>query len=132
MIKASELRIGNCVHKIDAVSDGKEIKYSNRLHFISAYDIYHIVEDGDPTNHPIPLSVEWMAKLGSEWNPEDKAYGIQVGNTLYLELDTDFKCAITPETWRGSLITIWGEVKYLHQLQNLYHALTGEELKIKP
>lgn len=130
MLKASELRIGNCVHKIDAVSDGTEIKYSNRLHIISACDIYHIAEDGDPTNHPISLTVEWMAKLGLAWNATDKRYYIQIGNTLYLEFDVDFDCFIAPESWAGSCP--WSNIKNVHQLQNLYFALTGEELKIKP
>lgn len=129
MINPKELRIGNCVYKIDARSDGSGITYSNRLHIISASDIYHIVEDGDPTNHPIPLTVEWMAKLGFEWNAIDKRYYIQVVNMLYLEFDIDFDCFITPESWAGSCP--WNNIKHVHQLQNLYFSLTGEELVIK-
>ena len=71
-----------------------------------------------------------MAKCGFNWNAENKVYYIQVGNTLYLELDTDFNCSVVPETWRGQSLTIWGDLKHLHNLQNIYYTLSGEELKI--
>lgn len=129
MINPKELRIGNYVHKIDAVSRDSKIEYSNRLYQISHYDIYHIVEDGDPTNHPIPLTVDWMAKLGFDWNAREKRYYIQIGDTFYLEYDTDFDYYLTPESWAGSCP--WNPAKHVHQLQNLYFALTGEELTIK-
>lgn len=86
--------------------------------------------DGDLEEFdPILLTVQWMARLGFEWNATDERYYIQIGNTLYLEFDTDFDCFITPESWGGSCP--WSAIKHVHQPQNLYFALTGEELAIK-
>ena len=129
MINPKELRIGNYVHKKDARYDDNVATFSYRLHIIDHHDIYSIVENGDPTNHPIPLTVEWMAKLGFDWRADDKRYYIQVGNTLYLEFDTDFDCFIAPESWAGSCP--WNTAKHVHQLQNLFYSLTDDELTIK-
>lgn len=131
MVNPKELRIGNYVHKIDAVVRDGIIQYSKRLYEISHNDIYHIVEDSDPTNHPIPLTTEWMAKCGFDWNPEEQVYFKQIGNTAYIEYDVDFNCSVVPETWRGQPLHMWGDNKYLHKLQNIYLDLTGEELEIK-
>jgi len=71
-------------------------------------------------HHPIPLTEEWLLKFGFEklegW---DDMYYFQIGdfqiheyNVSGYEFD-DF------------------DIKNVHQLQNLYFALTGEELTIK-
>lgn len=119
MIKYNEVRIGNLVD-----NQGKP-------HTICAGN-FLMVDLGTKELlgiQPIPLTVEWMAKLGFDWNPQDKRYYVQIGNTLYLEYDTDFDCFIAPESWAGSCP--WNTVKHVHQLQNLYFALTGDELTIK-
>jgi hypothetical protein len=81
---------------------------------------------------PIPLTVECIARCGFDWNPEDKVYSRQVGNTVYIEYDVDFNCSVVPETWRGHPLHLWGDNTYLHKLQNLYFDMTGEEIEIKP
>jgi len=67
----------------------------------------------------IPLSEEWLLKLG-------------------FEKENDFKHPNAPMYFinvRGKLTCFLhnlshGNIKYVHQLQNLYFALTGEELTI--
>lgn len=124
MINPKELRIGNYVHKIDAAIYDSKIEYSNRLHVISHNDIYHIVEDGDPTNHPIPLTPEWMEQCGFNIRPGNRFYIFHNERVLF-------------EYWLhdGSVVIegafFGGKIQHLHQLQNLYFALTGEELTIK-
>jgi hypothetical protein len=133
MINPNELRIGNIVWEsssftpgpadfeeifVGAINDIDKVVYDNQNNIYS-YDYLY----------PIPLTVEWMMRLGFEWNATDKRYYIQIGNTLYLEYDTDFDCFIAPESWAGSCP--WNIVKHVHQVQNLYFALTGEELNIK-
>ena len=59
---------------------------------------------------PIPLTEEWLVKLKMEHNES-----LTKGNGTY------WFTLITPHT----------PITYVHQLQNLYHALTGEELTIK-
>jgi hypothetical protein len=131
MINKNELRYGNLVYTWDTdyeygpgnqfLQQVEEVR-KNVVEFKTSHAAYYEIE-------PIPLTVEWMAKLGFEWNATDKRYYIQIGNILYLEFDTDFDCFIAPESWAGSCP--WNNVKHVHQLQNLYFNLTGNELEIK-
>ena len=57
---------------------------------------------------PIPLSEEWVKRFGL--NQSNLVGGIYTDGDLYITVDMP---------------------KYVHQLQNLYFALTGEELTIK-
>lgn len=124
MINPKELRLGNAVFKKDALINGAEMQIKERLHFITANDIYHIVEDGDPTNHPIPLTPEWLERMG------------------YVKDSTDKKWYKSPHDlppvycWRMGDYGMEGlplsakSFQYVHQLQNLYFVLIGEELTI--
>ena len=73
---------------------------------------------------PIPLTEEWLLKFGLIYNDEN--YWELVGAHISLEWDGmkdwDILCM---DEWLMSL-------KYVHQLQNLYFALTGSELSIQP
>lgn len=146
MIKASELRIGNFIYDdegiISKVVGFKPFEHSVRCDEKEGCDLIIITyaQDGQVRGpydldlnliEPIPLTPDWMAKWGFDWHPEEQVYCIQVGNTVYLEYDVDFNCAIVPETWRGSSLHVWGDNKHLHKLQNIYFDHTGEELKIK-
>lgn len=73
---------------------------------------------------PIPLSEEWLIKFGFE---SEKVYEVVFEYTI------DKKHRIQTD---GEMYILMGykdgiEIKYVHQLQNLYFALTGEELTIK-
>jgi hypothetical protein len=124
MIEANELRIGNCVYKKDAFYYEKGHEIKERLHYVTASDIYHIVEDGDPTNHPIILTPEWLETCG--WRIVDQGSGPY----YWLEKQCWFHIHVSSD---GSLYANFNNnaisIQYLHQLQNLYFALTGEELK---
>ena len=73
---------------------------------------------------PIPLTEEWLLKLGfkkTEWD-NFNSYRLMIGNNDYtIVLYSDGNCEV------GDIITC--KIEYVHQLQNLYFALTGEELK---
>ena len=74
---------------------------------------------------PIPLSQKWLEKFGFELDIEDDGYQKR-----------KYKVSVSDE---GCLFFInigyypeeIAEFKYVHQLQNLYFALTGEELTYK-
>jgi len=77
-----------------------------------------------PFCEPIPLTEDWLLRFG--W----KRYGIFT-NQLYitngiitLVSSKDFCIDMEIE---GQLLPI-NHIKYIHQLQNLYYALTGAEL----
>ena len=115
-MKASELRLGNLF--IEEYS-GKIIEVigleKNRITFSGLFlDKWQA--------KPIPLTEEWFLKLGFETDNIEWWNGII---TIGIYEDGLFYCP-TGQTYirRGK------EIQYLHQLQNLYFALIGEELII--
>ena len=104
-MKASELRIGNLIHNKQG-----NIVYVNTNHLTLL--LYGIENEFKP----IQLTEEWLLKLGAK---KDK-----IDNTYYLsELEI-----MLPNFFRYKT-SIISRIDYVHQLQNLYFALTGEELK---
>jgi hypothetical protein len=108
---AKELRIGNCV---------KEIKH-NFNGVVRASD-YHFeaIEDNEIDLFPIPLTEEWLLKFGFE---------------KFITKDIYPTFALNDFNWNDGILYIVGysfinHIKYVHQLQNLYFALTNEELTI--
>lgn len=71
---------------------------------------------------PIELSEEWLVKVGASKSFENWQYTIPVGAiTLHFRCNTE---------WYSELggIYLGSKIRYVHQLQNLYYALTGNEL----
>ena len=98
-----ELRIGNWVYfKLD--DEYIQFDYS-MLEWDNANDI-----------HAIPLTEEWLVKFGFVDNCKN-GYEIVNHNPGYYFLDNE-----------GGFINDC-PILYVHQLQNLYFALTGEELE---
>jgi hypothetical protein len=75
--------------------------------------------------NPIPLTEEWLNKFGWEWSIFHQAFHKE-GFSL------DLTCLIdglyTMSTFKKGL-TIVAAIDSVHQLQNIYFALTGVELK---
>ena len=116
-MKANELRIGNWVFDNDQLEE-----------FTIESDTLFDESDGDCMEKhikPIPLTEEWLVKFGAEKVNEISEYfdgEDMYSYELYLdgaECLFDRKCNCQP----------YEHIKYVHQLQNLYFALTGEELK---
>lgn len=79
---------------------------------------------------PIPLTEEWLVKFGFE-KPAETWYlnGFGVWQTLCGNKDgTEFIGFFYELRDRG---IVDKHIEHVHQLQNLYFALTGEELTIK-
>jgi hypothetical protein len=72
---------------------------------------------------PIPLTEEWLLKFGFERRP----WGLIINGLLFRDNIKNPCEVLTLEIGNGFRT----EVKYVHQLQNLYFSLTGEELIIK-
>lgn len=107
-MNAIELRIGNLVF----VSD------DDHAAPIQAGGI-NAMEHGQFKPRPIPLTEEWLLKLGFRRSTDNDC--VFSNGTLAVFFDkTDSFCEL-----KGA------KPKYVHQLQNLYFALTGEELTIK-
>ncbi|WP_183560650.1 hypothetical protein [Mucilaginibacter sp. SP1R1] len=79
----------------------------------------------------IEISDEWLIKFGFEkWlldsNENCSYYKLGVLNLMISDSGHSYGCSFEPEN-NNSWFT---EVQYVHQLQNLYFALTGEELEV--
>ncbi len=78
---------------------------------------------------PIPLTEEWLVKLGFEetYKSQHTQRFDLISNTKF-GYNKNLKTDIYYIRWIGEDFI---HIKYVHQLQNLYFALTGEELIIK-
>ena len=124
-MKANELRIGNLVNST----------LLNECRKIDAWAL-SVIEQGNYQNshnttitvfEPIPLTEEWLLKFGFSKSPFDKT-SLQYKKDIYSLIGNE-------ENWFclsvGNFVHTKVRIQYLHQLQNLYFALTGEELTIK-
>ena len=112
-MKAQDLRLGNLFNekhsgqliKVIGLTD-KEITFDGKFPYKWQYE-------------PIALTEEWLIKLGFDNGTLEHS---QVGF-----IDDDFINGEMTFMFNKDWIT---KVKYVHQLQNIYHALTGEELQL--
>ena len=105
-MKAEELRIGNWVF-----NKAHERKQLNEIYTdCSIYD-------------PIPLTEEWLLRFGFKCFDIDEIGTYKKGVfVLVPNAKTHFTC-----TYSGRMLRF---ITCVHQLQNLYFALTGQELTI--
>jgi hypothetical protein len=107
-MKANELRIGNLV------------EYGNDIEQITIHHLFGVMHGDDVK--PIPLTEEWLFKFWFRYND-----GLFIKENLVVFI-YDGYCKVV----FGSLTFVDGvKIKHVHQLQNLYFALTGEELTLK-
>ena len=119
-MEAKELRIGNYVYHANIVNDDVSI-----IEVTLDVIIYMVLGGSLNKYKPIPLTEEWLLKFGFKKG--------QIQLTTY----TNGKLSITLKTneyvngrtYFNSWCILEKQIQYVHQLQNLYFALTGEELK---
>ena len=126
-MKANELRIGNWVKLKDSDPiENYQISqiYERGVNSGSVGMLYDIIE-------PIPLTEEWLEQFGFDKDGfkqcEFTNWGIKVKKDQH---------AISEHNWIvfHGFMNQFSEIaslKHVHHLQNLYFALTGEELEIK-
>ena len=116
-LSATELRIGNLVtdkwsvgkYPFKIVSIGKNI-----CHYFGNQEFSAKYEDLEP----IPLTEEWLLKFGLLKTREGS---FLLGSYELIKYENSYR-VLLPKN--GILSTI----KFVHELQNFYFALTGEEL----
>ena len=118
-MKASELRIGNLVNarKTNHTWD-QTCLITGLTHkgIYVKYDNGHII----PINiEPILLTEEWLLSMGFISNPYQDRY-----ENVVIHVECNKTRGVT-ELWIDKM----PHIKYLHELQNLYFALTGKELE---
>ena len=131
MIKANDFRVGNFVNEY--YYNSIVGKYESSLIKVNAVYKTHIVCQDDCAYgfsdiSPIPLTEDILLKCGFESHY----------STFYLA-NSDFDISYNDELENGISICVgdycprgrcFEHIKFLHQLQNLYFALTGTELEI--
>lgn len=149
-IRKNELRIGNWV-----LHEPKNARVETE---VDAHDLENLQFYHDKYGHeyePIPLTESWMVKFGFDTYDSEIDYiewgkliscdfQIQAINTWYDAEDSDdngdvFRIISDGFYERDKLyfaydlgsLNVRRRIKYVHQLQNLYFALTGEELTVK-
>jgi hypothetical protein len=128
-MKNTELRIGNLIN------------YEQTTHIIETLNQEYCTSkwiDDDICNpyvhnydniEPIPLTEEWLIKIGSTKHESAPCKWYQLRNS-YIEIQYYVDKSNGKSGW--VLFDKETEMKamiYVHQLQNLYFALTNEELK---
>ena len=143
-MKVEELRIGNLVFVNDQVCNPelegvtmivKEI-YKDRLvcdYMLVVSDIInrktHNVSIGDIK--PIPLTEEVLLKCGFEIKPDSSLPTFVYSGRLDLQVEFmlgEYSFRIEVENRHTTFVRV---IKYLHELQNLYFSITGEELEVE-
>ena len=138
MIKPEELRLGNIFHaEDDFLHMGCDVK----ILAITELDVEWISlgksnvgykqRDNIIDLEPIVINEEWLLKAGFEsWRRDGNYWEFwRAKNNFYIEQWIKDEQV---DGWEEKGCLYWGEgyvkIKYFHQLQNLYYALTGREL----
>jgi hypothetical protein len=126
-MKAAELRIGNWIH-LSSLTDGTEVDLQCGL--------FHLGELNSIKYYykPIPLTEEWIKRFEIELREDDNTH--MAGKVRY-EINTHspynyFYVIDSIANDMGDYVHVEIKIEYVHQLQNLYFSLTGEELTYKP
>jgi hypothetical protein len=116
-MKANELRIGNLVLSKGVPVQIEEIMWETVRHCFGEFPIDYV--------EPIPLTEEWLLKFGFEIKLDNFNWNAGIG----INEIGDFKLALRhTDNFGWFYKSRCTPIKYVHQLQNLYFALTGEEL----
>lgn len=117
-MQANELRIGNWVLR----KNNNEHQIQTRVNIT----YFNLVFEYPNDYTPIPLTPEILEKwCGFENDDNDFLIGISERTNLHINL---IKKRTLLESYDGIIALC--NISYLHQLQNLYFALKGEELPV--
>lgn len=123
MLKANELRIGN-YHYYHIVDEMDERKEFDEISQIDGQDIVYLENNpDDPDYKPVPLTEEWLLRSGCEKNDEGF-----ICDRFVLTWNAVYKFWYVRENQLGAYLT---KLEYVHEWQNFYFVLQGEELTLK-
>lgn len=132
---ANEIRIGNLVDLGNRIAKVIEINHLACV-VVDLEETQDTIEDYDRTK-PIPLTEEWLNKSDLKkrgtrdiWDQGNFVIYYQRHNDAYSQLCQGKFYFGTIDVTKNFALTFY-EIKHLHQLQNLYFALAGEELTFK-
>jgi hypothetical protein len=130
-MEARELRIGNLLTCESGIREVCRIDVDG---CVTSQVGEAMKYDGRPTTlEPIPLTEEWLERFGLKSHDLDSIKNPYLENVVGKYRGEDkFEFVISSgDDYYGGWSYNTIEIKYFHQLQNLYFALTGEELELK-
>lgn len=119
-----ELRVGNLI-EINGPFDAEDWRW-----FEATTITIKRVKLNRERYRPIPLTAEWLERLGFEGNIND-GYALNGVELDYLTTEDNFQFEYGIPNAKRGVAWILVDIKYVHQLQNLFYCLTGEELTVK-
>lgn len=144
MIAANELRIGNLVYEYDAKDKAQPspmivVGISNELLQIRSIDTHFIWDSKPKLLTPIPITSEWVKRLGFELDPDEdrfegdvyEKYSLGICDIYFDDKDSDCpRIYFDGNLKTGDLDSVDFEsrIKYVHEAQNLFFYITGTEL----
>ncbi len=124
-MKANELRISNLVSTEGEILTVKSV--SKTVASFEGKDYWILLKDCEP----IQLTEDWLIRFGFEKllpNIEDEIKDELRTVIIFRKIPLTYN---TSNGWWMNSSKIKIQLDYVHQLQNLYFALTGTELTIK-
>ena len=120
IMKSNELRIGNYVMFNNFIQPEKTVIVDGR--FLLPFN----KTDSEINNYyqPIPLTEDWLIKLDFEKSSE---YWIKSNSSFFFGITTNGELMFLFD----DALTCPANIRYVHQLQNVFFALTGNELTNK-
>ena len=129
-LKETELRLGNYVDlygEIDQIKSINENENGGYCKFKNNPYQYYLVHQNKALIKPIPITEDILLKLGFEKGFH--RYGLEnCGLKCHKSLKENYW--IVSQGF-GMQFTELTEIQYIHQLQNLFFSLCGEELSFK-
>lgn len=134
-LKANELRIGNLINVLNPNTDVWNIEATKgkTIMILQEKKGHHLLINN---LKPIPLTEEWLLKFGfEETNAKENldrewCVDYEIENCNFI-INYNKTLNIFYFSFSNGINWINIEIYYIHQLQNLYFALTNEELEIK-
>lgn len=114
-MKANELRIGN-YHLYRIRDKFDERKEWDEVYTIDAQDLVLLSKYENKDYKPVPLTEEWLLNFGFV---KTSLHYFKYNSIIITIEDNGFQCLLGFQCVN---------LKYVHQLQNLYFALTDQEL----
>ena len=121
-MRAQDLRIGNWV----------QFRHTETPVLITLGDfVREYKEEHLEDYEPIQLTEEWLVKFGFKKTYSELTYKEYDFKKFGVEINSDI---MTVSYNYGNNVewVNFTHIKHVHILQNFYHALTGEELELKP
>ena len=131
-MKINQLRIGNYIQKNGLIASVEIINGEVDEIFYLGDDFYY--SDNIDDLREIPLTEEWLLKFGFKkiiYDSEETGYGVGYDlehKEFHLSYCDDFSISISYKKEDIGIVPDIELFRNVHQLQNLYYLLTGEEL----